>query len=46
MKQKFIAVTKTLLTTCMALSWWVGTDWASILLIGEYPYPARDAEEK
>lgn len=42
MKQKFIAMMGSLLTACMAFSWWVGTDWASILLLGEYKYPSKN----
>lgn len=42
MKQKLIAMMGSLLTTCMAFSWWVGTDMPSILLLGEYKYPSKD----
>ena len=39
MKQKLIAMIGSLLTTCMAFSWWFGSDLPSILLLGEYIYP-------
>ena len=42
MKQKLIAMMGSLLTACMAFSWWVGTDMPSILLLGEYEYPSKD----
>lgn len=44
MKQKLIAMMGTLLTACMAFSWWIGTDWVSLLLIGECPYPQKISE--
>ncbi|MDD7628464.1 MAG: hypothetical protein PUJ54_09635 [Lachnospiraceae bacterium] len=42
MKQKLIAMLGALLTTCMAFSWSFGSDWASILLLGEYEYPSEE----
>ncbi len=44
MKQKLIAMMGSLLTACMAFSFWVGSSWASIVLLGEYSYPVEDAE--
>lgn len=44
MKQKLIAMIGSLLTTCMAFSFWVGSDWASIVLLGEYSYPVEDTK--
>ncbi len=44
MKQKLIAMMGSLLTTCMALSIWFGSDYPSLLLLGEYSYPVEDAE--
>lgn len=42
MKQKFIAMMGSLLTACMAFSWWFGSDMASLLVLGEYPYPINE----
>lgn len=42
MKQKLIAISKVFLTTCMAFSWWFGSDLPSIVILGEYPYPTED----
>ncbi len=42
MKQKLIAVVGSLLTTCMAFSWWFGGDVVSVLLLGEYSYPTQE----
>ena len=42
MKQKFIAMMGSLLTACMAFSWWFGSDMPSYLLLGEYPYPTEE----
>lgn len=42
MKQKLIALMGSLLTACMAFSWWIGSDAVSILLLGEYKYPLED----
>ncbi len=44
MKQKFLKWSSALLTTCMGLGWFVGFDTASVLLLGEYPYP-QDEEK-
>ena len=42
MKQKLIAITGSLLTACMAFSWWVGSDVISIFFLGEYEYPTQN----
>lgn len=42
MKQKLIAMMGSLLTACMAFSWWVGSDMVSFLLLGEYRYPTKN----
>lgn len=42
MKQKLIAMMGSLLTTCMAFSFWIGTDFPSLILLGEYSYPVQD----
>lgn len=42
MKQKLIAMMGTLLTACMAFSWWVGSDLVSVFLLGEYTYPTKN----
>lgn len=42
MKQKLIAMMGSLLTTCMALSIWLGTDFPCVLLFGEYEYPVKE----
>ena len=42
MKQKFITITKVLLTSCMAFSWWFGSDIPSVLVLGEYSYPVEE----
>ncbi len=42
MKQKLIAMIGSLLTTCMAFSWWIGSDMPSMLILGEYAYPSED----
>lgn len=42
MKQKLIAMMGSLLTACMAFSWWVGTDLPCIFFMGEYEYPQKD----
>lgn len=42
MKQKLITLMGSLLTACMAFSWWFGSDWASIVLLGEYSYPQKE----
>ena len=39
MKQKLIKWGGILLTTCMGWGWIVGSDFVSVLLLGEYPYP-------
>ncbi len=44
MKQKLIAMMGSLLTTCMAFSWFVGNEWTSLIFLGEYSYPVEDAE--
>ncbi len=41
MKQKLIAMMGSLLTACMAFSFWIGSDYPSILLFGEYSYPIK-----
>ena len=41
MKQKLVALTGSLLTACMAFSWWFGGDVISLLLLGEYSYPVE-----
>lgn len=43
MKQKLIAMMGSLLTACMAFSWWVGTDYPSVLLLGEFTYPTKES---
>lgn len=42
MKQKLFALSKVFLTTCMAFSLWFGSDFPSIVIFGEYPYPTED----
>lgn len=42
MKQKLIALMGSLLTACMAFSWWVGSDAVSVLFLGEYEYPSQN----
>ncbi|MGN0376400.1 MAG: hypothetical protein ACI4ED_02075 [Suilimivivens sp.] len=42
MKQKLIAMMGTLLTACMAFSWWFGSDIGSAIILGEYPYPQKE----
>lgn len=42
MKQKLIAMMGSLLTACMAFSWWIGTDLPCLLFIGDYKYPTKD----
>ena len=42
MKQKLIAMMGSLLTACMAFSWWVGTDLPSVLVFGESKYPSKE----
>lgn len=42
MKQKLIAMMGSLLTACMAFSWWVGTDLPSVFVLGEYKYPSKE----
>lgn len=44
MKQKLIKWSAALMTTCMGWGFVVGSDFASVLLFGEYPYP--QTEEK
>ncbi len=39
MKEKFVKITKPLLTACMALGMFVTWDIASIIFFGEYEYP-------
>lgn len=41
MKQKLIAMMGSLLTACMAFSWWVGSDLPSVFLLGEEKYPTE-----
>lgn len=41
MKQKLITITKVLLTSCMAFSWWVGCKIPSLVILGEYAYPSQ-----
>lgn len=43
MKQKFIKWSAPLLSSCLALGWVIGFDFASLLLFGEYQYP-QDSE--
>lgn len=43
MKQKLIAMMGSLLTACMAFSWWIGSDIASFLVLGEIPYPTEES---
>lgn len=42
MKQKLIAMMGSLLTACMAFSWWIGSDVMSLLFLGESPYPSEE----
>ena len=42
MKQKLIAMMGSLLTACMAFSWWVSLDLPCALFLGEYKYPEKD----
>lgn len=42
MKQKLIAMMGSLLTACMALSFWIGTDMPSIIFLGENVYPTKE----
>lgn len=42
MKQKLIAMMGSLLTACMAFSWWIGSDMPSILVLGEFSYPRQE----
>lgn len=42
MKQKLIAMMGSLLTACMAFSFWIGSDMASFIFLGECPYPTKD----
>lgn len=42
MRQKVIALIGSLLTACMAFSWWVGNDWGSIIFLGEFAYPTEE----
>lgn len=41
MKQKLIAMMGSLLTACMAFSWWIGSDLPSAFFLGEYTYPSE-----
>jgi hypothetical protein len=31
-----------LLGTCAAFSWWIETNFTSLVLFGEYPYPTEE----
>ena len=44
MKQKLIAMMGSLLTACMAFSWWVGSDFPSALILGEIAYPTDEEQ--
>ena len=44
MKQKLVKWSMALLTTCMGWGWIAGFDFASLLLLGEYPYPQKENE--
>ncbi len=41
MKEKLVRWSRPLLTACMALSFWITFDIASIILFGEYEYPTK-----
>lgn len=45
MKEKFVKLTKPLLLTSMALSYWVTIGITSIILFGEYEPPKKPIEE-
>lgn len=42
MKQKLIKWSAALMTACMGWGWIVGSDFASLLLFGEYLYPQKE----
>lgn len=42
MKQKLIAMMGSLLTACMAFSFWIGCDFPCAIFLGEYPYPTKE----
>lgn len=42
MKEKLIKWSKPLLLACTIWSFWVGGGIASIVLLGEYPYPSEE----
>lgn len=44
MKEKFVRLTKPLLSACMALGIWVTWDIASMIFFGEYEYPKNPDE--
>ena len=41
MKEKLVKLSRPLLTTCLALVYWIGFDITSIILFGEYEYPVE-----
>ncbi|GFI45639.1 hypothetical protein IMSAGC019_00951 [Lachnospiraceae bacterium] len=45
MKEKFVKLSKPLLTACMALGAWVTIDIASYIFFGEYEYPKNPDEQ-
>ena len=42
MKQKLIKWGGILLTACMGWGFWIGCDFTSAILLGEYPYPCNN----
>lgn len=44
MKEKFVRLTKPLLSACMALTVWITIDIASMIFFGEYEYPKNPDE--
>ncbi len=45
MREKFVKITKPLLTACMALGMLVTFDITSIIFFGEYEYPQNPNEK-
>lgn len=42
MKQKLIKWSASILSTCLAMGWFIGCDIPSIVLLGEYSYPQSE----